>query len=116
LLLAAVVAGGTLAGAQSPRTDAQPHLLVVPHSLEGAAALQRSDARVVARYKEFSLVEAAGGDAARLRQPGADRRDDMREVSLPAAELDPRSDRASLAAGAARIRGRRSRWSSSSAR
>jgi subtilisin-like proprotein convertase family protein len=92
------VAGGTLAGAQSSPADDRPHLLVVPHTPEGEAALDRSDARVVARYDEFTLVEAVGGDDTRLRGAGADRRDDMREVSLPAAEFDPRSQRASLAA------------------
>jgi subtilisin-like proprotein convertase family protein len=92
------VAGGTLADAQSPPADDRPHLLVVPQSPEGKAALDRSDARVVARYEEFTLVEAAGGDDARLSQAGADRRDDMREVSLPSTEFDPRSERASLAA------------------
>jgi subtilisin-like proprotein convertase family protein len=96
--LAALVAGGALAGAQSPPADERPHLLVVPRSPEGQAALDLSDARVVARYEEFTLVEAAGGDDARLRRAGADRRDDMREVSLPAAEFDPRRQRGSLAA------------------
>ena len=98
MLLAALVAGGTLAGAQSSPADDRPHFLVVPNDPEGEAALARSDARVVARYGEFTLVEAAGGDDSRLRRAGADRRDDMREVSLPSAEFDPRSDRASLAA------------------
>jgi subtilisin-like proprotein convertase family protein len=97
-VLAVLVTGGALAGAQSPRADDRPHLLLVPHTPEGRAALERGDARVIARYEEFTLAEAAGGDDARLRRAGADRRDDMREVSLPAAELDPRSERASLAA------------------
>jgi subtilisin-like proprotein convertase family protein len=97
-VLAVLVTGGALAGAQSPRPDDRPHLLLVPHTPDGRAALERTDARVVARYEEFTLAEAAGGDDARLRRAGADRRDDMREVSLPAAELDPKADRASLAA------------------
>jgi hypothetical protein len=92
------VASGTLADAQSPRPDDRAHLLVVPHSPTAEAALARSDARVVARYHQFTLVEAAGGDDERLRRAGADRRDDMREVSLPAADFDPRTDRTSLAA------------------
>jgi hypothetical protein len=92
------VAGGTLAGAQSPPADDRPHLLLVPHDPEGDAALARSDARVVARYGEFTLVEAAGGGDTRLRRAGSDRRDDMREVSLPSAEFDPSSERDSLAA------------------
>ena len=90
--------GGTLADAQAPRPDAPPHLLVVPHSPEGQAALDRSDARVVARYEDFTLAEAAGSDDERLREAGAGRRDDMREVNLPAADFDPRADRGSLAA------------------
>jgi subtilisin-like proprotein convertase family protein len=92
------VAGGSLAGAQSVPSDSRPHLLVVPDSPAGDAALDRSDARAIARYKGFTLVEAAGSDDTRLRRAGADRRDDMREVSLPSAEFDPRSRRASLAA------------------
>src|SRR5919109_387790 len=98
LLLTALVAGGTLADAQLPQPDDRTHLLVVPSTPAGRAALARSDARVVARYGEFTLVEATGTDDERLRRAGADRRDDMREVSLPAGELDPRRDRASLAA------------------
>jgi subtilisin-like proprotein convertase family protein len=92
------VAGGTLAGAQSAPSDSRPHLLVVPDGPAGDAALDRSDARVVARYEGFILVEAAGSDDVRLRRAGADRRDDMRQVSLPSAEFDPRSQRGSLAA------------------
>jgi subtilisin-like proprotein convertase family protein len=103
-VLAVLVTGGALAGAQSPPADDRPHLLLVPHTPEGRAALERGDARVIARYEEFTLVEAAGGDDVRLRRAGADRRDDMREVSLPAAELDPKSERASLAAKEARDR------------
>ena len=84
-----------------PGADRSPHLLVVPNSAEGQAALARSDARVVSRYGEFTLVEAAGADDERLREAGADRRDDMREVGLPDAEVDPLAERASLAAKAA---------------
>jgi hypothetical protein len=104
VLLAALVVGGTLADPESPPSDRRAHLLVVPHSFEGRAALGRSDAHVVARYEEFTLVEAVGGDDERLRRAGADRRDDMREVTLPAAKLDPRRDRPSLAAKGARDR------------
>jgi hypothetical protein len=92
------VTGGTLAGAQSSPPDDPPHLLVVPNDQEGDAALARSDARVVARYGQFTLVEAAGGDDALLRRAGGDRRDDMRDVNLPSADFDPLDDRASLAA------------------
>ena len=78
---------------------------MVPNTAEGQAALTRGDARVVARYGEFTLAEAVGEDDARLREAGADRRDDMREVGLPDAEVDPLADRASLAAKAAPDRG-----------
>ena len=53
---------------------------------------------MVARYESFALVEAAGDDEVRLRDAGADRRDDMREVAMAAGEFDPAAERASLAA------------------
>jgi hypothetical protein len=98
-VILAALAGGTLADAQPHRRSAAPrtHLLVVPSTPEGEAALARSDARVVAGYDAFSLVEAAGADDARLRRAGADRRDDMHSVRTAAGRLDPRTDRRSLA-------------------
>jgi hypothetical protein len=88
---AAVAAGVLLAAlcvtpspAQPALPDAEPHLLLVPDTPEGTAALGRSDARTVARYHSFSLVEAAGDDVGRLRRAGADRRDDMRTVATAA--------------------------------
>jgi hypothetical protein len=69
----------------------------VPDSARGELALARADARVVARYDDFSLVEATGDDVDRLRSAGAGRRDDMREVLLAGGELDP-AQRPSLAA------------------
>ena len=71
--------------------------MVVPDSARGELALARADARVVARYEDFTLVEATGEDADRLRSAGAGRRDDMREVLLAGGELDP-AQRPSLAA------------------
>jgi subtilisin-like proprotein convertase family protein len=105
-IVSLVVSAGLLAGltfavlaaAQSQRPDTRRHLLLVPSDAEGAAALARTDARVLARYESFSLVEAVGGDDERLRRAGAERRDDMRTVETAAGELDPRSDRSSLAA------------------
>ena len=89
----------SLAGAGSPAPDASRHLLMVPDSAGSEAALTRSDARVVARYEEFTLVEARGEDDAALRAAGASRRDDLREVGLPGtAGLDPLAERESLAA------------------
>ena len=102
---AAVAAGVLLAAlsvtpspAQPALPDTEPHLLLVPDTPEGTAALGRSDARTVARYESFSLVEAAGDDVGRLRRAGADRRDDMRTVATAAGAIDPTVDRAPLAA------------------
>src|SRR5918999_4960465 len=91
------MASGVLATAQSPPPDTQRHLLLVPSDAEGTAALARTDARVIAKYKSFSLVEAQGSDDQRLRRAGADRRDDMRTVETAAGEIDPLDDRRSLA-------------------
>ena len=98
-VILAALAGGTLADARPQRPPAapRPHLLVVPSTPEGEAALAQSDARVVAGYQAFSLVEAAGADDARLRRAGADRRDDMRTVRTAAGRLDPKTERRSLA-------------------
>jgi subtilisin-like proprotein convertase family protein len=70
----------------------------VPADADGTAALARTDARVLARYEYFTLVEAKGGDDERLRRAGAERRDDMRRVETAAGEIDPRAERSSLAA------------------
>ena len=94
----AAVGGAALAGAQSSAPDPGAHLLVVPDTAQGEAALASTDARVVARYDSFTLVEAAGTDDERLRRAGADRRDDMRTVATAAGELDPKAERPSLAA------------------
>ena len=71
--------------------------MVVPDSARGELALARADARVVARYDDFSLVEATGDDVDSLRGGGAGRRDDMREVVLAGGRFDP-AQRTSLAA------------------
>ena len=62
---------------------------MVPDSARGQLALERSNARVVARYGEFALVEATGEDDQRLRGAGATRRDDMRDVLLAGGQVDP---------------------------
>jgi subtilisin-like proprotein convertase family protein len=69
----------------------------VPDSARGELALARADVRLVARYEDFSLVEATGEDVDRLRDAGAGRRDDMREVLLASGQVDP-ALRPSLAA------------------
>ncbi|HEX6651402.1 MAG TPA: Ig-like domain-containing protein [Thermoleophilaceae bacterium] len=96
LLAGGLIAGVAVAGAARPPADGARHLLVVPHTPEGESALERSDARTIAPYESFTLVEAAGDDAERLREAGADRRDDMREVRLGGREVDP-AKRPSLA-------------------
>ena len=96
LALAALM-GGALADAESQPADPSRHLLVVPDTPEAVAALARTDARVVASYESFVLVEAAGADDERLRAAGADRRDDMRSVRTAAGTIDPENERRSLA-------------------
>ena len=98
-MVVAVLVGGAMADAQlqAPQEPPDPHLLVVPATPEGEAALAGSDARLIARYEAFSLVEAAGADDQRLRQAGADRRDDMRTVRTAMGTLDPKTRRRSLA-------------------
>jgi subtilisin-like proprotein convertase family protein len=99
LLLLVAPTGAVLAGGEPPAPPAPPgeHLLLVPGTAEGAAAVAKADVRVVARYESFALVEAAGADERRLREAGAQRRDDMRTVTTAAGGLDPAADRASLA-------------------
>jgi subtilisin-like proprotein convertase family protein len=97
-LLVVAVTGVAVAPAQPSARDRSPHLLRVPDTAAGAAALARTDARTVARYESFSLVEAQGDDEALLRRTGADRRDDMRTVTTAAGAIDPATDRVPLAA------------------
>ena len=59
---------------------------------------------MVARYEDYSLVEATGYDVDRLRNAGAGKRDDMRDVVLAGGQVDP-AQRPSLAAKDAPDRG-----------
>jgi len=96
-LVLVAFSGGVLADAQTaPPAPAARHLLIVPDTPAGAAALAGADVRVLARYRSFALVEAAGADDRRLRDAGAQRRDDMREVTTAAGAIDPAA-RTSLA-------------------
>ena len=90
LLLLAV---GAAAGAGEPTSAKNRQLFVVPTQGDPAIALARADARLVARYESFSLVEAAGEDAERLARSGALQRDDMEEVQVGERQLDPATDR-----------------------
>jgi subtilisin-like proprotein convertase family protein len=100
-LLLAALSSAVLADAEprqaAPAAGPAEHLLLVPRTADGVVALARADARVVARYDSFALVEAAGEDDRRLREAGAQRRDDMREVATAAGAIDPEADRGSLA-------------------
>ena len=89
----------------APRAPPVEHLLLVPDTPDAVVALTNSDARVVARYHSYSLVEAAGEDERHLAAVGAQRRDDMREVTTAAGPLDPAADRGSLAGKQAPDRG-----------
>jgi subtilisin-like proprotein convertase family protein len=95
--LFAALSSVALAPAQDPRPDTARHVMLVPDTPEGQAALARTDARVVAGYDAFALVEATGADEQRLRAAGGERRDDMRTVTTAAGEIDPADDRRSLA-------------------
>ena len=105
-LVLAALSSAVLADAD-PAPSAPPveHLLLVPETPDAVVALTNSDARVVARYQSFALVEAAGDDERRLRAAGAQRRDDMREVTTAAGPVDPAADRGSLAGKQAPDRG-----------
>jgi subtilisin-like proprotein convertase family protein len=94
LLVLVSAAVGADAGRTTP--DTASHLFSVPTKGRPAAALARTDARVIARYGGFTLVRAAGADADRLRRAGADIRDDMHLIRLGRSELDPATDRPAL--------------------
>jgi subtilisin-like proprotein convertase family protein len=107
LLGAATVASLALAGQPTLGTPAPgegPHLVVVPHSPKGQAALVLSSARQVAGYDTYTLVEATGADVTRLVAAGGELRDDMREVRIGMRSVDPKLGRPSLLdkSGAAR--------------
>ena len=93
LALTALVGALGLAGGADAR-EAR-HLFLVPDEAEHRIG----DARVVARYPAFTLVEAGGADARRMRRSGADRRDDMRRVTLGGRALDPARDGRPLTGG-----------------
>jgi subtilisin-like proprotein convertase family protein len=89
-LVLVALSGGVLADADTaPPAPLARHLLIVPDTPQGEAALAARDVRVIARYRSFTLVEAAGADDRGLRDAGAERRDDMREVTTSAGAIDP---------------------------
>jgi subtilisin-like proprotein convertase family protein len=96
LALLVLVVVAVSADAQRTARNSAPHLFSVSTDGRPAAALARTEAAVVARYGAFTLVQASGDDAARLRRAGADLRDDMREVRVGRRVLDPAHDRAPL--------------------
>ncbi len=70
---------------------------MVPTTASGRQALTASDARVIARYRSFTLVEGETSDSGQLRRAGATERDDMRKVLMGGAAVDPSTDREPLA-------------------
>src|SRR4051794_21531983 len=98
-LVVVALGGVVLADADSrPAPPPLQHLLVVPKTAAGVIALSRADARVVARYPSYSLVETSYDVP--LRAAGADRRDDMRDVATAAGRFDPAGRRSLAAKGA----------------
>ena len=95
--LGGLIAAAPLVGAQRSTPDTSPHLLLVPDTARADAALDAASVRTVADYRSFTLVEARGEDDTALRAAGADRRDDMRTISLPGADVDPLRSGESLA-------------------
>lgn len=97
----ATVGALAIGGAGAASRDARPHLVVVPSTPAGHAALQLTSARRIARYASFTLVEARGADVDRLLAAGGDRRDDMRDVQIGSVTSDPATARPALATKAA---------------
>ena len=54
-----------------PPAERSAHLLVVPTTAKGRAAVTLSDARTIAGYKAFTLVEANGRTSPRFSRPAA---------------------------------------------
>src|SRR4051794_4010337 len=95
-VIAALAATVLLTGASARDHAPGAHLLLVPDTRAGQAALAGAPHRVVARYPSFTLVEAAGPGATALVRAGADLRDDMREVRIGTRSADPTTARPSL--------------------
>jgi hypothetical protein len=97
LIVASIVIAAAAHGAPGAAADSAPHLFVVPAGGPASAALDRTGARVIARYHAFTLVEAHADDARALAAAGADRRDDMRDVAIGARKVDPTTQRRAAA-------------------
>src|SRR4051794_21687326 len=87
---------GASAQTSGPARPSGTHLVVVPHTPAGRAALGRAPARVVARYDAFTLVEAGAAATRTLIGAGADQRDDMRKVRIGGSTTAPAVARPSL--------------------
>ena len=96
VLVLLLAAGAAASGAGRPSHARGNHLFVVPDAGAPAVALAKTDARVVAGYSSFTLVEAGGEDSARLAAAGAEPRDDMTQVRVGRRVIDPARDRAPL--------------------
>lgn len=89
LLLGFAVSSSIAARSEEP---GRGQLLLVPDTDRAQRVLERSDAEVVASYEAFDLVLAHGDDVRRLKDAGADRREDMRRVQLAGGDVDPAED------------------------
>lgn len=98
-----VVAGGS-PPADAATTAAKPtHLLVMPNSAEARLALGASNARTLAAYGAFTVVEASNEEVAGLVAAGGEVRDDMREMRIGSSTSDPAIARTSLNAAARNV-------------
>ena len=95
--LGGLIAAAPLVGAQRSTPDTSPHLLLVPDTARADAALDAASVRTVADYRSFTPRRGAWRGRHLLRAAGADRRDDMRTISLPGADVDPLRSGESLA-------------------
>lgn len=86
-----------------------PHIVLVPNSEAGRAALTGARVETLATYGAFTLVEASGAVVSRLIAAGGTVRDDMREVRIGTVSADPRLARTTLGGalrnGAAQVTG-----------
>ncbi len=97
LLLALVATAGGAVNARKTVVhpdDPASAVYVVPAGAASDAARRSPAVRTIARYRGFTLVEAAPSDAETLVAAGAVRRDDMRGVTLQRRSVDPAEEAA----------------------
>ncbi len=85
VLFASLIAATGITGASA----ASGQLVIVPNSPEASAVIRSSGVRVIARYEEFTLVEAGVMDMRRLHAVNGEVRDDLRRVRIGQHVFDP---------------------------